>query len=228
MIYGYCRISTAKQNIDRQERNILAAYPDARIVKEIYTGTKFQERKELARIIPRLKNDDTLVFDSVSRMSRNAEEGIRLYMELFDKGVNLVFLKDPLINTDTYRGALNNSIPLVGDDVDYILKGVNEYLKRLAERQIQIAFEQAQKEVDDIRQRTKEGIVTAKLAGKQIGHKPGTKLHVKKKDPAKEMIRQYSRTFGGPLDDQKTMLLCKLARGTYYKYKKELKEEHYA
>ena len=42
MIYGYCRISTPKQSIDRQVRNILAIYPNAKIVKETYTGTKFQ------------------------------------------------------------------------------------------------------------------------------------------------------------------------------------------
>uniref|UniRef100_UPI00405744B9 recombinase family protein n=1 Tax=Acetatifactor sp. TaxID=1872090 RepID=UPI00405744B9 len=46
-VYGYCRISTKKQNIDRQVRNIRAAFPDAIIVKEIYTGTKFQGRNEM-------------------------------------------------------------------------------------------------------------------------------------------------------------------------------------
>lgn len=35
-------------------------------------------------------------------MSRNAEEGFSLYEELFTKGVNLVFLKEPHINTDTF------------------------------------------------------------------------------------------------------------------------------
>ena len=38
-IYGYCRISTAKQSIDRQIRNIKAEYPIAHIVQEAYTGT---------------------------------------------------------------------------------------------------------------------------------------------------------------------------------------------
>ena len=38
-IYGYCRISTAKQSIDRQVRNIKAEYPTAHIVQEAYTGT---------------------------------------------------------------------------------------------------------------------------------------------------------------------------------------------
>ena len=93
MIYAYCRVSTAKQNIERQERNIREAYPNALIVKEVFTGTKIQGRKELDKILSKIKAGDTLVFDSVSRMSRNAEEGSELYEELFLKGVNLVFLK---------------------------------------------------------------------------------------------------------------------------------------
>ena len=44
MIYGYCRISTGKQSIDRQIRNIKSAWSDAVIVEEIYTGTRFQGR----------------------------------------------------------------------------------------------------------------------------------------------------------------------------------------
>ena len=44
-IYGYCRISRRGQNIDRQERNILAAYPEAMIRKEIYSG-RTEERPE--------------------------------------------------------------------------------------------------------------------------------------------------------------------------------------
>ena len=42
MIYGYCRISTHKQNIERQERNIKGEYPEAIIIKEEYTGTKVE------------------------------------------------------------------------------------------------------------------------------------------------------------------------------------------
>ena len=45
MNYGYCRISTDKQNIERQIRNIQKAYPDAVIKQEIYTGTKTDGRK---------------------------------------------------------------------------------------------------------------------------------------------------------------------------------------
>lgn len=100
--YGVCRISTSKQNIERQVRNILAVYPDAVIVKEIYTGTKIQGRTKLEEVLKIVKFGDWIIFDSVSRMSRNAEEGFALYEELFYRGVTLVFLKEPHINTDTY------------------------------------------------------------------------------------------------------------------------------
>ena len=50
-IYGYCRISTSKQNIERQIRNILKEFPDAIIIQETFTGSKFQGRKELDKLI---------------------------------------------------------------------------------------------------------------------------------------------------------------------------------
>ncbi len=224
--YGYCRISTPQQSIDRQERNIKAEYPNAHISKEAYTGTKAEGRKELDKILKIVKAGDTIVFDSVSRMSRNADEGIDLYMNLYEKGVTLVFLKEPHINTDTYRNALQNSIATVGNEIaDIYIKATNEVLMILARQQIRQAFEQAQKEVQDLHQRTAEGIQTARLNGKQIGQKQGAKLNVKKKVPAMEQIKKYSKDFDGTLKDTEVMQLVGLARNTYYKYKAELKTE---
>lgn len=223
--YGYCRISTKQQNIDRQIRNILSVYPDADIKTEAYTGTKLDGRKELEKILKEVKKGDTIIFDSVSRMSRNAEEGFELYQNLFQKGVELVFLKEPHINTVTYKKALQSGIELTGTKVDLILSGVNAYLMELAKEQIKIAFEQSEKEVMDLRQRTKEGIETARRNGKQIGQEQGKKFNIKKAAPAKEKIKKYSRDFDGTLSDAEVMKLVGLARNTYYKYKKELKEE---
>ena len=186
MIYGYCRVSTQSQNIERQVRNILAAFPDATIVREVYTGTTFQGRDKLEKLLEKVRRDDTIVFDSVSRMSRSAEEGFALYESLYSKGIHLVFLKEPHINTDTYRKALAAKVGLTGDKVDFILEGVNRYLMELAKEQIRLAFEQSQKEVDDMRQRTKEGMETARLNNKQIGQKRGAKLRVKKAETAKD------------------------------------------
>lgn len=223
--YGYCRISTKQQNIERQIRNILSAYPDADIRTESYTGTKIDGRKELEKILKEVKKGDTIIFDSVSRMSRNAEEGFELYQNLFQKGVELVFLKERHINTSTYKKALESGIELTGTKVDLILSGVNAYLMELAKEQIKIAFEQAEKEVMDLRQRTKEGIETARRNGKQIGQAEGKKFKIKKAAPAKEKIKKYSRDFDGTLPDAEVMKLVGLARNTFYKYKKELREE---
>ena len=92
-LYGVARISTGKQNTARQIRNILKAYPDAIIVKETYTGTKLEGRKDFEHLIKILKEGDTLVFDSVSRMSRNSKEGCELYEELFNRNIILIFLE---------------------------------------------------------------------------------------------------------------------------------------
>ena len=220
--YGYARISTPKQNIDRQVRNILAEHPQAHMIKEVFTGTKFQGRKDLDKLLRTVKPGDTIIFDSVSRMSRNAEEGFLLYQGLFNQGINLVFLKEPHINTDTYKRALQGGIPATGTNVDFILDGVNKYLLALAKEQIRLAFEQAEKEVQDLHQRTAEGIETARLAGKQIGQKPGTHLVTKKSIAAKEIIMKHNKSFGGSLNDIETIRQAGITRKTFYKYKKEL------
>jgi len=220
--YGYCRISTAKQSLERQERNIKKEYPDALIVKEVFTGTKFQGRKELEKIINMVVEGDVIIFDSVSRMSRSAEEGFALYQDLYGKGVELVFLKEPHINTAVFRKALQVEIQLTGTKADIILEAVKEYLMEVAKEQILIAFQQAEKEVKDLQQRTKEGLMTKKLSGQKLGHEKGTKLVTKKSVWAKEQIRKYSKDFGGSLNDAECIRIIGIARGTFYKYKREL------
>lgn len=226
IVYGYCRISTNKQDIERQVRNILAAFPNAQIHKEVFTGTKKTGRKKLEYIVGKAEAGDTIVFDSVSRMSRNADEGIALYMELYGRGVNLVFLKEPHINTDTYRAALAQSIDTVGNAIaDIYIDATNRVIKLLAQQQIRLAFEQSAKEVEDLHQRTAEGIETARRKGKQIGQVKGKKLKVKKAIKAKQIILQHARAFDGTLTDNECIKLCGVARNTYYKYKKELLSE---
>ena len=221
MLYGYCRISKAKQSIDRQIRHIKAAYPEAFIVQEVFTRTRL-DRPEWQKLLKKIYAGDTIVFDSVSRMSGNAIDGFAAYEELYNKGINLIFIKEPHINTATYKQALENNIKLTGSNVDYILEGVNKYLMALAKEQIRLAFEQSEKEVEDLHQRTREGIQTARLNGKQIGQRQGVKLTTKKSIAAKEIIQKHSKDFGGTLADTEVMKLAGIARNTYYKYKREL------
>ena len=223
-IYGYTRISRAKQSIDRQIRNIKAAYPTATIIQEVFTRTSLN-RKEWQKLFNKVKTGDTIIFDSVSRMSGNAEEGFNAYQELYNRGVELVFLKEPHINTATYKKALENNVELTGTSVDYILEGVNKYLMALAKEQIILAFEQSEKEVMDLHQRTKEGIETARLNGKQIGQPKGAKLTTKKSLAAKEVILKHSKDFNGTLSDDDCIKLAGISRNSFYKYKKEIKQQ---
>ncbi len=231
-VYGYCRISRKEQNIERQERNIKAAFPDAFIVKEAFTGTKIDGRKEFLWILKAAEAGDTIVFDSVSRMSRNAEEGFTEYQRLFNRGIELVFLKEPQISTATYKAAMETKLQAVktGDAAAdkltaAIMEAIQGYMMSLAERQIKLAFEQAQKEVDDLHQRTKEGIETARLHGKQIGQKAGNKLQVKKAAAAKEGIKKFCQEFGGKFTDAETMIKVHVSKPTFYKYKREIRAE---
>ena len=221
-VYGYCRISTKQQSIDRQIRNIKAEYEKAVIITEAYSGTTMN-RPEWNKLYKKAKAGDTIIFDSVSRMSRDADEGFTLYEELYNKGIELVFLKEPHINTATYKKALQNNVSMTGTNVDYILEGVNKYLMELAKEQIRLAFEQSEKEVEDLHQRTREGIATARLNGKQIGQKQGIKLVTKKSIEAKKQIQKYSKDFDGQLSDVDCMRMVGLARNTFYKYKREMK-----
>ena len=221
-IWGYCRISRKQQSIERQIRNIRQEYPEAVIVQEVFTGTKI-ERPEWLKLYKRLKENDTVVFDSVSRMSRNAEEGFALYEDLYNKGVKVVFLKEHHIDTDTYQKAIKNNISLTGTNVDYILEGINKYMLALAKEQIKLAFIQAEKEVEDLHQRTREGIETARLNGKQIGQRAGNTLVTKKSVEMKAKIIKMAKEFDGNMTDKEVMEVLKLARNTYYKYKREIK-----
>lgn len=221
MVYGYCRISTPQQKIERQVENILRAYPDAVIIKEAYSGRRM-DRPEWTKIYKKFQPEDVVVFDEVSRMSRNADEGAEVYQELFERGIELRFLKEPHIDTATYRKALANLISMTGTNVDFILEGINKYLMALAKEQIRLAFRQAEKEVEFLRRRTSEGLRQAKANGSQIGNKAGSTFVTKKSKAAKEIMSRHSKAFGGSLDDTEVMRLCGCSRNTYYKYKREL------
>lgn len=226
-IYGYCRISHISQSITRQIENISKEYPKAKIYQEVYTGTT-TDRKEWIKLKKIARSGDTIVFDSVSRMSRNAEEGVNDYIDLLEREINLIFLKEPYINTDVYQEQIKANESLKIDDIDLnetIMRGIREYLKRLATKQIRIAFDQAEKEVQDLRQRTKEGLRVAKAKGKTLGRIEGSKIETKKSKEVKEKILKLSKEFGGNLKDKEIMELLGIARNTYYKYKKELLEK---
>lgn len=187
--YAYARISRKTQKIERQIENLTKAYPNARIYQEAYTGTRTEGRKEFRKMLSVVKPGDTIIFDSVSRMSRNADDGIKLYMDLYDRGVNLVFLKEPYINTEVYKESIQQTINATGNEIaDIYIEATNKVIKLLAEQQIRKAFEQSEKEVQDLHERTREGIREAKRNGKQVGRAAGSRVTTKKSVQAKNLI----------------------------------------
>ena len=228
--YAYCRVSTTHQRITRQVTNITAIYPSATIIKEFYTGTK-QDRPNWNKLISQIKKEDTIIFDSVSRMSRNAEEGFKDYKMLYELGVNLTFLNEPLINTSVFDSTKNNllniNIETGNTAVDDFFKGnvqlINNFMMALAEQQIKAAFEQSEKEVTDLHSRISQGMREAKKNGSHIGLSKGSSLITKKSVECKAIIQKHSKDFGGSLEDPEVIKLCGCSRNSYYKYKKEIK-----
>ena len=231
-IYAYCRVSTKHQKLSRQISNILEIYPTATVVREFYTGTT-QNRPGWDKLMGLIKKEDTIVFDSVSRMSRNAQEGYKDYKILYEQGVNLIFLNEPLINTSVFDSTRNNllkvNVETGNEAVDNFFKGnidlINNFLMALAEEQIKTAFEQSEKEVSDLHSRISQGIRESKKNGTHIGLNQGTILTTKKSIICKVIIKKHSKDFGGSLDDSDVMKLCGCSRNSYYKYKKEIKSE---
>ena len=245
-VYGYVRVSTAKQRKARQIDNIKAAYPDAIIIEEAFTGTSMQ-RPAWTRLYNKLAQGDTVVFDEVSRMSRNADEGFAVYEELYRRGVTMVFLKEPGINSDVYRSAAKRRIEAasiatgnnaVDNFTEALFEAINKLLMDLARQQIEAAFAQAEAEVTHLHQRTSEGVRKAieRYDREELEGKPHTKgrpgrantptITTKKSIAAKEIIRKHNRDFGGSLNDIDTMkMIGQIARNSYYKYKRELAAE---
>ena len=101
--FGYARVSTEAQNLNRQ-LDALEKYGVDKIYNEKMTGTK-RDRPELEKMLERMTEGDTVVIESLSRLGRSTKDLIEL-VELFEKrGVHLVSLKEQ-IDTTTSTGKL--------------------------------------------------------------------------------------------------------------------------
>jgi DNA invertase Pin-like site-specific DNA recombinase len=96
MIIGYARVSTIDQNLDRQI-SILTEYGCEKIVKEKFTGT-IKDRKGLHQLFDILRNGDTVVVESISRLGRKTLDILNIIQQLEETGVQFISLKE---NMDT-------------------------------------------------------------------------------------------------------------------------------
>lgn len=247
--FGYCRISTTKQSLERQRDIIRQLYPDAILIEDKTTGRSF-DRPGWTKLLKAIKPDDTIVFDEVSRMSRDADEGFAVYEDLYKRGINLVFIAEPHMNTSEYRDALQKSVSVnvqSGDTatdnlVSAIMDALNKFMLAKVKSDIRKSFEKAQAEVDHNSRRTSKGLKTIQTHNeelrilypdtykdhpeyRQIGQVSGVKLTTKKSIAAKAIIKKHSKDFGGSLSDPEVITLAGISRNSYYKYKAELRQD---
>jgi DNA invertase Pin-like site-specific DNA recombinase len=233
-IIGYARVSTPTQKLSRQIDNLKKAYPDIVIIQETYSG-KTQNRPKWQKLLRQCRagNVSKLVFDEVSRFSRNAEEAIKEYKELYELGIELEFIKEPHINSEVYRQASQRQINVDTSAMDAdtahllntVIEGLNDYLLAVAEKQIRLAFERAQAERELLSKRTSEGLKQAKLMGSKVGRQKGERLETRKKKRAVKIIRQHYKLLGGELTATQCFLLCQVTKSTFYRYINEMREE---
>ena len=98
-IFGYARVSTEQQCLDRQ-LDMLKKYGVDKIYNEKMTGTK-RNRPELEKLMERLTEGDTVVVESLSRLGRSTKDLIWLMETFNSKGVNLVSLKESIDTTSS-------------------------------------------------------------------------------------------------------------------------------
>lgn len=102
-VFGYARVSTEAQNLDRQ-LDALEKYGVDMIYNEKMSGTK-KNRPELTKLLDRITEGDTVVVESLSRLGRSTKDLIELTETFQSKGVNLVSLKES-IDTNSPTGKL--------------------------------------------------------------------------------------------------------------------------
>lgn len=141
MLLGYARVSTKGQNIDRQIDMLKdAGVKEDNIYQEAYTGTK-KDRPELENLLSYLRENDTLVITSLSRLSRSTKHLIELVEQIHDKGADIKSIKEEWLDTTTSQGKLFFKI----------MASLNEF------------------ERDLISDRTKEGLKAARARGREGG-----------------------------------------------------------
>lgn len=141
MKVAYIRVSTEEQNTARQEEAMEAQDIEKVFIEKI--SGKNMERPQLKAMLDYVREGDTLVVESYSRLARNTKDLLSIVEELEKKGVAFISLKEN-IDTSTPQGKLMLTI----------FAGLAQF-----ERECTL-------------QRQREGIAIAKAEGKYKGRKP--------------------------------------------------------
>ncbi len=191
--YGYARVSTKDQNLDRQLSALRAfGVAENRIFQEKLSGKDF-DRPAWRKLLKKLKPGDTLVVKSIDRLGRNYEEIIEYWRIITkEKRASVVVLDMPLLDT---REGKDLTGTLIADIVLQLLSYV------------------AETEREFIRQRQAEGIAAAKAKGKHLGRWP--------KEKPENYPAVYDLWQNGILSARLAAEQLQVSRGTFMKWTQE-------
>lgn len=172
--YFYMRISTqeerGKQKFSRQESALKKyaeshglEYDEHTVYKEDRSGKNFTERSEWNKLEKILRDGDTVIFKDISRFTREAENGYQKYMDLMNKGINLVFIDNQTICTDYIKQLLD-----VAEKQNLIAKISLENTVKLL---LYVELDRVEQERLILQKRIKDGM---DASDKKPGRKEGT------------------------------------------------------
>lgn len=237
MIYGYCRATGKNQRVETQAQAILKAYPEAMIINEPYTGLS-DNTDIMKRLLAVIKPGETFICENPEKIADNSDEAYAIYKELYDRNVNIVFLKTPYLNSSTYQNAIQAFFEKNKDN-NTLREIISDCERILTKSQFDIVFSLSKEAHEMYSRKIKEGIQLAKIKGikKKVLNEESSpeksdqgtahrkKPHIKKEGPAKEFIRNNSDTFGGSMKNDECIQKSGLSKNTFFKYKKEILQE---
>lgn len=170
--YFYMRISTKessdKQSFQRQNKALekyaidnKLIYSNRTVYKDDISGATF-ERDDWKALENILQPNDTIVFKEISRFTRQAEAGYKKYMELMDKGVNLIFLDNPTVSTNYIKQLID-----IANSQERITKTA---LKNTIELLLIVELDRVEKEREIFIKRIMQGLEASdKKSGRKFG-----------------------------------------------------------
>lgn len=99
--YGYARVSSKDQNLDRQREALIGV---DHLVEEKISGKNVQDREALKTLIAFAQAGDTIRTKSIDRLARDTRDLLTIIDELAEKGVAIEFVDTPQLNVSTKEG----------------------------------------------------------------------------------------------------------------------------
>ena len=211
MLYGYARVSSREQNLERQIAALLNAGVEERnIFKEKKSGKNFQDREEYQKLLNVLNVGDTVILTELDRLGRNMQEIEKEYNRLVvGRGCNLKFLKEDFLSTTS-----SGDNPLFRDVVQPILLKLMGYM---AQKEREKTLQRQRDAYNNMEKDAKGRLITK--AGKVIGRQ--AKYNSLKEDE-KKLIKDW---INGKISCLRVSKILTISRPTLYKIKREYLEE---